>query len=154
MVMTIIRISIMTKVMMIIRMVLLMMSIIMMMPRMSVAMMVVTAAAAGPPGAPKTGRTAAIPQKLILATHFMTLNRYLGESTIFPGGDGGVPASQHRAALMPTAVMLSITTSIIMVMTRMTVAMVIVEAAGAGPPVHQRRAERRLYHKFFFLHLS
>ena len=92
-----------------------------------------------PPGAPKTGRTATIPQKLILATSFMTLNRYLGESTIFLGGDGGVPASQHRAALVPTAVMLSITTSIIIMMTRMTVAMMIVEAAGAGPPVQQRR---------------
>ncbi len=68
---------------------------------------------------------------------------YLGESTIFLGGDGGVPAGQHRAALMPTAVM-SITTSIIMMMIRMTLVMMIVEAAAAGPPLQQRRGERRL----------
>ncbi len=85
----------------------------------------------------------------------MTLNRYLGESTIFLGGDGGVPASQHRAALTPTAVMLSITPSIIMMMLRMTLVVMIVEAAGAGPPLQQRRGERRLHPKnLFALHLS
>ena len=50
------------------------------------------------PAAAKAGRTATIPQTLICPTHFMTLNRYLGESTIFLGGGGGVLASHQQVA--------------------------------------------------------
>ena len=72
--------------------------IIMMMTRVTVAMAVVKAAAARPPGAAKTWRTATIAQKTYFPTYFMTLNRYLAESTISLGGGGGVPASHQQVA--------------------------------------------------------